>query len=165
MGKGKDTRKYREKLKDPYMDKNSYRDPTICPGCGLIFHQKRWLKDEKIAHRLKDQGVEFNRKDCPACRKIKDNYPLGILEIEAEYVKTKREELKNLITNVTEREEWRNPLERIMKLNFDEKRLYIETTTEHLAKKIGNSVRKAFGGELKITFSDKQKLIRVYLKE
>lgn len=163
MGRGKDTRKYEDKLKDPYMDRDIYKDPTICPTCGLLFHEKRWIRDEKLIQELREEGIRFNIKDCPACRKIKDNYPLGILEVNADYVKTKKEEIKNLIKNVVEVEEKRNPLERIMKMNFDEDKIYIETTTSHLSKKIGMSIKKAFGGNLKITFSSEQKLIRVNL--
>jgi len=163
MGRGKDTRKYEAKLKDPYMDRDIYKDPTVCPTCGLLFHEKRWTFDEKLTHQLREKGVKFNVKDCPACRKIKDNYPLGILEVNADYVKTKKEEIKNLIKNVAQAEEKRNPLERIMKMNFDEDKIYIETTTSHLSKKIGMSIKKAFGGNLKITFSSDQKLVRVNL--
>ncbi len=165
MGRGKDTRKYEEKLKDPYMDKGVYKDPTVCPTCGLVFHQKRWVKDEKLAQELSEKGIKFDIKDCPACRKIKDNYPFGILEVNTKYVKTKKEEVNNLIRNVVEAEEKRNPLEKIMKLNFDENKIYIETTTGHLSKKLGMKIKKAFGGNLKIVFSSDQKLVRVSLTD
>lgn len=165
MARGRDKREYKEKFKDPYMDKSIYRDPTICPTCGLIFHEKRWIRDEELAHRLREEGVEFYKKDCPACRKIKDNYPLGILEVNAEYVKIKVQELKNLIKNVVEEENIRNPLERIIKMNIDGSYLYVETTTEHLAKKIGNRIRKAFGGKMSVKFSEDQKLVRIEVRE
>ncbi len=153
---------YDMKLHDPYMDKSQYKDPTICPSCKLIYHNKRWFWDEKYYEELMKEKDKVSFKKCPACRKIEDHYPLGIVELEGEYVKKNKGEILNLIKNEAEYEKKRNPLARIMNIKETEDGLVIETTTETLAKKIGKAVHKAHQGELDLSFSDTQKLLRVY---
>jgi len=164
MSKGRMHKLLDTKLQDPYMDKHMYKDPTICPTCKLVYHDKTWHRDPELYKKYKNNPAT-NFKECPACRKIKDNFPLGIVILEGEFIKNNknaRQEILNLIRHEVEKEELSNPLARIMKI--EEKEAYIEiwTTTEGLASKIGKSVNKAYHGELNFTFSDDQKFLRIY---
>ena len=152
---------YGVKLHDPYMDKSIYKDPTICPECKLIYHNKRWVRDEKFMEKLSKNKKEVDYKKCPACRKTQDDYPLGVLRLKGSYIKTKKREILNLIRNEAEFEEKRNPLARIMKIEEEDEGLLIKTTTESLARRLGRAVDKAHHGELSYSFSDTQKLLRV----
>ena len=155
--RGKARSKLDFRLKDPYMVK--YHDPTICPECGVVYHDKRWVfYDEK----KKELIEKAEKKLCPACRKIKDHFPLGLVFIEGAYLKEQKKEIKNHIMNIEKKERINNPLERIMSINNSgDKKWEIETTTEHLAMTIGKSVAKTFGGEVKFSFSKDEKFVRV----
>jgi len=150
------------KIHDPYMNKNIYKDPTICPTCGLVYHNKMWRRDEELSKQLRSvKGVEY--KDCPACRKIKDNYPLGVLIIKGEIINDEKRltEVQNLIKHEVEKESVSNPLARIMRIDRFDDRIEISTTTESLATRIGKAVNKAYQGELEFVFSENEKFLRV----
>ncbi|MEO0198502.1 MAG: BCAM0308 family protein [candidate division WOR-3 bacterium] len=155
-----------EKIHDPYMVKGMYSDPTICPTCGLVFHNKTWKKDPKLLEKVKkEKDVEY--KDCPACRKIKDNYPLGLLIIQGEVLNNpeKVREVMSLVKHEEEKEQVSNPLARVMKIENLEDRIEISTTTEGLATRLGKALNKAHQGNLEFIFSDNDKFLRVIWKK
>lgn len=151
------------KIHDPYLDKNIYKDPTICPTCGLVYHEKTWKKDDNLRKQLEKEG-NVNYKDCPACRKIKDNYPLGVVFLQGDYIKDEnhKKEILNLVRHESEKEERSNPLSRIMSIeNNKNGYITIKTTTEGLASRLGKAIQRAHKGNLEIKFSDEQKFLRV----
>jgi NMD protein affecting ribosome stability and mRNA decay len=152
---------YDVKLHDPYMDRSIYKDPTVCPDCKLIYHNKRWVRNEELLEKFLKDKKSIDYKKCPACRKTQDDYPLGILRLSGSYIKSKRIEILNLIRNEAEFEEKRNPLARIMKIEEEDNGLLIKTTTESLARRLGRAVNKAHHGEISYIFSDTQKFLRV----
>ncbi len=153
---------YDMKLKDPYMDRNIYKDPTICPTCKLIYHNKRWFWDEKLYDELMSKKSEVNFKECPACRKISDHYPLGVVYFDKDGLRPDEfENLKRRIANEAEYEIKRNPLARIIKEYEQDGYYVVETTTETLAKKIAKAVQKTFHGDLEFSFSDGHKFLRI----
>lgn len=155
------------RLKDPYMDKEIYKTPTICPKCGLIFYNKRWSNNEKLKERILLEKKETEYKACPACRKIEDNYPLGVVELSSNILedKEKREYLMNTIKKEADLEYQRNPLARIMKIeDVNKNMMRVYTTTETLSKKIGKAVSRAFKGDLEISFGEENKFVLVTWK-
>ncbi|MCX7785436.1 MAG: BCAM0308 family protein [candidate division WOR-3 bacterium] len=149
----------RPKLADPYLLSKAYSEPTICPTCGLVYHKKRWLRDEHI--RTEIEKIAEKHK-CPACRKIEDHYVMGLVTITGTFVLPNKNEIVNIIRNQEKKESLRNPLARIMSLNNKENLITVETTVENLAITIGKALENAYHGELKISFSDNEKLVRVY---
>jgi hypothetical protein len=136
---------------DPYLTKKIYRDPNICPTCGLVYHKKRWHRDDKLKEALSETARHHK---CPACRKIEDHYPLGIVTISGEFWPTIKNEILNLVHNQEEKEMFANPLARIMSLKYQKDMMVIETTTENLAMRIGKTLYRTYKGDLKISISD-----------
>ncbi|MCX8014532.1 MAG: BCAM0308 family protein [candidate division WOR-3 bacterium] len=147
----------RPKLADPYLLSKAYPEPTICPTCGLVYHKKRWLRDEHIKQEV--EGIAEKHK-CPACRKIEDHYVMGLVTITGTFVPTVKDEIVHLIHNQEKKEIFRNPLARIMSLKIKEE-VTVETTTENLALAIGKALYRAYDGELNISFSQNDKMVRV----
>ncbi len=162
---GRDKRAYITKVRDPYMDKKLYKDPTLCPKCGIIFHEKRWQNAPELIKEFQEKGKEIHKKECPACRKIRDKYPLGIVEIRGNFIREKNKEIHSRIKHIAAEEFIHNPLERIISVDNSDERIIIETTTEHLAEKIGKKIAKTFHKSIKISFSDSEKLVRVYISD
>ncbi len=149
----------RPKLSDPYLLSKAYPEPTICPTCGLVYHKKRWLRDEHIKAEVETIAEKHK---CPACRKIEDNYVMGLVTITGTFIANIKTEVINIIHNQEKKESFRNPLARIMSLKVKEDKIMVETTVENLAIAIGKALQSAYSGDLKITFSNNEKLVRVF---
>ncbi|MCD6130196.1 MAG: ATPase [Deltaproteobacteria bacterium] len=143
-----------------YLKSKKYKEPTVCPKCGLVFTGGRWKRLEE-----KPEG-EVNTELCPACKCIRDKYFAGVLRINSDLVKTKNEEIKNLIRNEEEKMQRVSPLRRIGKIEEDiEKgKMVIHTTFEHLATRIGKALARAYKGELEIKYKVGVKAVRVWWK-
>ena len=146
------------KLSDPYLLSKAYPEPTICPSCGLVFHKKRWIRDQ---HILDEVSAVAPKHKCPACRKIDDHYFMGQVIIDGDFLLTVKSEIVNLIHNQEKKEFFQNPLARIMSLKNQKDNIVIETTTDNLAVMIGKALQRSHSGELNISFSG-DKIARVH---
>ena len=64
----------KEKRHDVYRETKKWPEPTVCTECGALFEKGRWS--------WKKPSGEAHRAVCPACRRIADKYPAGIVEIK-----------------------------------------------------------------------------------
>ena len=83
------------------------------------------------------------------------------MTIGGTFIDRHREEIENLLTNEAERAGSDNPLSKIMTRRQTPAGLIVETTTEHLAQRIGHALKKAFHGEVSYQFSHENKVVRV----
>jgi NMD protein affecting ribosome stability and mRNA decay len=143
-------------LDDPYLTRKSYKEPTVCPRCGLVFRRRRW---QRIAEFDPKSAAEMHK--CPACRKEEDHYVMGIVHITGGFFKQRKQEIVNMLYNEEKKEVMHNPLDRIMGLVEDEDDVRVETTSENLAVHLGRMLYNSYGGSVEYKFSDDQKLARV----
>ena len=143
----------KEKRHDVYPKKGDWPDATTCTICGSVFTKGRWTW-EKI-----QGGTTIT---CPACRRISENYPAGCIEIKGEFFNKRKEEILNLIQNVEKAEKEAHPLERIMRISPNSEHTLVTTTGIHVARRIGESLMRAYQGELSLQYADGEKRIRVY---
>jgi NMD protein affecting ribosome stability and mRNA decay len=160
MSAKQNTERYNErtKLRDPYLLSKAYPEPTICPTCGLVFHKKRWSRDEQI---LSIVSKVAEKHKCPACRKIEDHYVMGFVTITGTFVPTVKSEIINIIHNQEKKEQFRNPLARIMSLNNKDETIVVETTNDNLAIAIGKALNRSHGGELNVNYASNEQFARV----
>ncbi len=148
-------------LNDPYLNQTDYNDPNICPGCGAVYRNKHWEFDKELTHDIKLKG-DYGVKKCPACRKIEDNYPMGLVFISGNFILEHKNTLLNTIKSEERRAMGKNPLERIIAIEKeDEDRYLVKTTTDTLAHRIGNILHKSFKGNLDYKFTD-DKVLRAF---
>ena len=128
---------------------------TVCPGCGATYRRGRWT--------WQPAAPEAPERTCPACERIADRYPAGVLQAEGKFAVAHRDELIALARHVEERERSRHPLERIMKLTTRRNGFVAETTGAKLAQALGRALHKAYAGELEHppTTGDVENLVRV----
>ncbi len=142
----------------PYLSSKKHKGVVVCPQCKLVFIDGKWKKTA-----IPDSYTE---QLCPACRRINDSYFGGILILKSELLKTKKDEILNLIKNKEASSQIANPLRRIGKIEQKgEDELIIYTTFEHLATSIGKAVKRAYKGELTIQYKEDEKAARVYWKK
>lgn len=141
---------------NPYYEHKKYPEPVECSVCGLVFLGGRWTI-KTVREPIK------NNETCPACRLIRDKLPLGVAEFEGKFLsEAAKKELKNIIKNIEERVREKRPLQRIMKTEDDGKKITVWTTYDHLARRIGEAVYKAFKGELNIKYAEGERFARIY---
>ncbi len=144
-----------EYIHDPYFTKEKYHDPSVCEVCGVVFH-------DGIFEWLKDVPKNAEKIVCPACRRIQDKYEGGVVYLEGTFLEKHLEEIMNLIKNTEEEEMRYRPLDRIISTEKEDGKIVIKTTYEHLARRIGEAVHRAFKGELKLNYPEGKKYVRVY---
>ena len=142
-----------EKIHDPYMHRLKPSEPTVCPDCRANFSKGRWQWG----------NVEGNTHEelCPACRRIRDNFPAGYVALEGTFFAENRDEILRLARNVEAREKAEHPLERIMAVASSAAGVLITTTGIHLARDIGDAAKHAYQGRLEFHYNDDENLLRV----
>ena len=157
----KQTYKKKTSTADPYLPKGASKKITVCEGCHAVYKKKRWYADPHLyiaAVKISDTAVAV----CPACLKIRDNFPGGIVTLTGDYVLLHKQELLNLIKNEEARARGSNPLERVMSVKeTGYGGMVISTTNEKMAQRIGRAIRKAFSGKVTYQWSHDNKLARV----
>jgi len=150
---GRNDRLIKEKRHDAYRQKEKLPAPTVCTECKATLKDGRWTWLEAPA------GAYITV--CPACQRIKDEYPAGYLEIYGGFYDKHRQEIDNLIHNNEELEKNEHPLERIMDFKDEGEFTLVTTTGIHLARRIGEALKSSYQGELDFTYGDGEQSIRV----
>lgn len=154
------SRKNVDRETDPYKPRKGAPEVGVCPTCHAISRKKRWYLDEKEYASLAIAGAAA--RPCPACRKIADGFPAGVVTLRGAYLRTHRDEILRLVRNEEERSRGINPLERIMEIREGEDGMELLTTDEKLAQRIGREIRKACRGTVEYQWSEDTKLLRVH---
>jgi len=153
------SRKNVDRTNDPYIPRKGPHEVGVCPECHAIGRKKRWYRDEAEYASLARTGAVLRR--CPACRKIADGFPSGVVTLRGKFLQTHRDELLAIVRNEERRARENNPLERIMEIRGGDGSLEILTTDEKLAQRIGREIRKACRGTVSYKWSEDAHLVRV----
>jgi NMD protein affecting ribosome stability and mRNA decay len=145
---------------DPYIPRKAAQSVGVCHECHAIRVSKRWHLDEKEYAALTRKGKAVIER-CPACRKVSDRFPAGLVVLRGGYLGGHREEILNLVRNEERRARGINPMERIISVVEGEGSVEIATTDEKLAQRIGREVAKACRGIVEYKWSEDSKLLRV----
>jgi len=138
-----------------YEEKGGVEGTAYC-ACGNIFRSKRWYGAERAAVTKGGHGLV-----CPACRRIADRNPAGIVSLKGSFFADHQAVIENLIRNTVEAAGMKNPLGRIIDFSKETTGIVITTTDAKLARKIGREVFKAHGGDLHFQWKDDDDLVRV----
>ena len=115
-------------------------EPTACNACGAIFRAGRW--------QWGSQPPDATLTLCPACRRIRDHHPGGILTVRGSFAREHEGEIRHLIANLEERESRTHPLKRVMEIRDEADALVVRTTDARLARALGEALHRAYDGEL-----------------
>jgi len=146
---------------DSYLPRGASSKISVCEVCRAVYRNKRWYApaDVSASEAARSSAIAVV---CPACLKIRDNFPGGIVTLKGGYVLAHKEALLNLIKNEETRARGLNPLERVMSIKENGYgSIVISTTNEKLAQRIGRAIGKAFHGRVTYRWSHDNKLARV----
>ena len=142
-----------EREHDPYHAKLKFKEPTVCPECGAVYHKGRWAWGEAPAGAHKVL--------CPACSRIRDELPAAFLTLQGAFLAGHREEIMQLARNHEQRERSEHPLMRIMAVTESEGGITLSFTEAHLARGIGEALHDAYKGDLDYRYADEDIMLRV----
>ena len=98
---------------------------------------------------------------CPACLKIAEHYPEGIVTLRGDYLWRHEAEIRNILKKEAERVMAKNPVARIISMEKIEGELMIETTEQKLAEHLGRTLNRAHHGDLQVAWSGSPRICRV----
>lgn len=139
---------------DTYRARGKYRDSTTCTGCGAVFSGGRWT--------WKPATAEFVSTTCPACQRVAEGYPAGVVQLRGRFFSNHQEEVMNLVRNTESQESAQHPLERIMSVERVDDSVVLKTTGIHLARRIGQSLSRAYSGQFSFQYENGEPGLRVY---
>lgn len=143
-----------ESRHDTYRLRGKLPEPTVCPGCGAVFHDGhwQWLTRPDGAHE----------ESCPACHRVADDFPAGYVHLSGAFVAEHEAELLHLLDRVAGEESGERPLERVMARRTESGGLLVTTTGIHLARRLGEALHHAYQGVLDFHYNEAEMLLRVY---
>lgn len=147
-------RQIEEYVHDPYRERYKPSEPSACPSCSAVFEQGRW--------QWKARPANANEHICPACHRIRDQFPAGYVTLVGSFFEGHKETILQLMRNEEERAKAEHPLERIIDIQTQDAKTIVRTTDLHLARRLGDAVHSAYQGELEVKYSPDEYLVRVY---
>lgn len=150
---GRRDRLIQEKRHDTYKEWGKWPEPTVCTKCGALFINGRWT--------WKDAPADANQVICPACQRIRDNYPAGYIYIRGIFYKDHKSEILNLFKHEEKIEKAEHPMERIKAVTDEGDQTVVTTTGIHMARRLGTALTSAYQGELTFQYGDGEKTIQV----
>lgn len=137
---------------DTYKQRGKLKEPSVCSQCGAVFHKGRWTWEKRPAGAYETL--------CPACHRINDKYPKGMLTLSGPYLAANRAEILNLARNEEAREKKEHPLARIMAIEERPEGTVITTTDAHLPRRIGEALHRAYDGDFTFHYDEGEQFVR-----
>jgi hypothetical protein len=142
-----------ELVHDTYKIRKKLPEPTRCQDCGAVWHRGRWHWGAPPA------GAHVTR--CPACKRIRDRFPAGYVTLKGPFLDAHRDEIVARVRHCEASEKRDHPLQRIMSIEPAAGALLVTTTDAHLARGIGEALRKAYRGRMEFHYNKADSLLRV----
>lgn len=148
----------KEREHDPYMTRLKLSDATLCPQCGVEFRGGRWQWTHDMVRK------DVREQLCPACRRIRDRVPAGVLTLSGEFFEANRTEIMRLVRNKEAAEKSRRPMKRLMGVRNDEFGCVLTFTDSSMPRSFGAAVQHAYQGELEGQYTEEAGIVRVTWK-
>ncbi len=140
--------------RDTYRVEQKHPDGTHCPQCHLVVRRGRWTQVTL------GEGQTADKVLCPACRRVRDHYPAGVIDLTGD-LSALGTELVNLVRNIEKVERTEHPLERLMELELTHDGLHASTTGVHLARRIGSALERRLRGRVQIRYGEEENIVRI----
>lgn len=139
---------------DPYQS-DEKQPNAICHDCGASYAYGRW------SWKAPELGADAQISHCPACRRIAEGAAAAVIEIVGEFSTHHQQEICALIRNTEAREKSEHVLERLLKVDVSDAMIRVETTGEHLARRIGHALSDSFDGSVHYHYDDHRRHLLV----
>lgn len=137
-------------------------EPTMCERCGAVFQRRTWRIDRRPSAAALSRA---RWRVCPGCKQQEAGEWYGRVRLRGAFVAAHEEELRRRIENVAARARSMQPLRRLVSIDRDGDGLEVLATSQKLAHRIVNELRKAFRGRARYTWADDGTLEAVWERE
>ena len=141
-------RLFKTEFHDPFASQR-FAGSAICPGCEAFYHSGNWKWRRPEALTQAPRQVT-----CPACRRIADNMPAGVVTLSGKFWAAHRDAITHLVYHAEKLEKSEHALERLLSVEEKNGDLVVSTTGLHLAGRIAHALRDAFKGEAHYHYND-----------
>ncbi len=124
----------------PKLPSQSVKDIAVCPSCSALKKDGQWIWGSAPS--------DSRRQLCPACRQIREGKPAARILIRSDVILPRRQEIFALVRNIEAIETQRSPLQRIVTISQRQRSVSIDTTDEHIARRIALAICKMTGATL-----------------
>ncbi|HET7404425.1 MAG TPA: BCAM0308 family protein [Usitatibacter sp.] len=137
---------------DSYRNEAKLHDPTTCPDCGATYLMGRWTWNAG--------PVDADVAPCPACQRIRDDFPGGYVTLKGAFAREHRDEVLATVRGLEAREKAEHPMQRIMAIHDVAAGIQVTTTDAHLARNIATALKDAFKGHSQVRYAREENLVR-----
>ena len=146
----------KERVHDPYKADAKLPEPTRCVDCKAVYAAGRW-------QWLTEDVTDADETLCPACRRIRERVPAGILTLSGDFFSEHRDDVMNILYKKVDTEKSQHPLKRLMALEDQTDGSVVATFTDtHLPRGVGKAIERAYEGSLDIQYTKEASLVRVF---
>lgn len=125
-------------------------DPSCCERCAALYTRQAWRRAGQRSHQLL-QTAQWTI--CPACKQAERGEYFGRVVLRGGFVAQHEAEIRRRIANVAERAHFTQPQRRVVAAGQEGDVLEILTTSQKLAHRIVNELKKAFRGRATYAWS------------
>jgi hypothetical protein len=136
---------------DPYKHPGKLVAPSVCSQCGAIYFGNRWHWGPRPA------GA--HEVVCQACHRTNDKFPAGLVALSGGFVARNQAELIAMARRQEQSEKRDRPLNRILDIEQEPNRIVVHTADVQLPFRIGEAVRRTYGGTLQRHFDEERYFI------
>ena len=127
-------------------------EPTACERCGAVYSRRAWRRPRAVTHALLARA---GWTVCPACRQTERGQYYGRVVIRGAYARANEAAIRRRIRNVAERARFTQPERRVGEVARSGDVLEVFTTSQKLAHRIVNELKKAFRGRTSYAWADR----------
>jgi hypothetical protein len=137
-------------------------EPSVCERCGAVFAGRVWRRDRPVTGALRARARWVR---CPACVQAANEAGLGRVVIRGAYALAHEPVIRRRLANVASRAARTQPERRISAIDRHDDRLEVITTSQKLAHRIVNELKKLFRGRASYAWSDDGTLFATWERE
>lgn len=140
-----------ENVRTPYPSFERMPEPAVCSSCGAVFRGGRW--------QWVSAPIDATLTHCPACTQVHQKMPSGYVMLQGDFAHDHRNEILSLVHHIETREKAKEPLKRIMWIEYQEDGVTITMTDIQLTRIIGEALQRAYKGDLDYHFNEAEELL------
>lgn len=143
-----------------FADHEKIEGPAICERCHAYLETDHWRYDEQ-RYRVLQAASGVTTTLCPGCRRVERRLYEGEVTIAHPWTAVSKDEVLHIIHNEEARVRQQNPAARVALIEDHGDELYLLTTTQFLAARIGKALQKAHQGALTLSPLPRERFTRV----
>ena len=140
-----------DKLRPVEKSTGRLRGPAVCERCGAVFSRLTWRRDHAMTHALLARAKWVV---CPACKQTERGEAFGRVLIKGTYAAANEDLIRRRIENVATRAQFTQPERRLVSVERQGDVLEVLTTSQKLAHRIVEELKKLFRGRVAYHWSD-----------